>query len=125
MHGNAVRWDERSYIPNLHVEHSSTLPAWLLGLLPGDQGRKFERVTTIDIRGGPAHPADLERCLVFQHVDTIRLGTYQDADALVDVFCRFPRLKRLEVWNIRPDGDGKSIAEAAEARLRNVVIVVR
>ena len=125
MLGNAVRWDERSYIPNLQVEYSSTLPAWLTGMLPGDQAEVFDRVTTIDVVAGPAHPEDFRRCLVFQHVETIRMGTYYDADRLVAEFARFPRLRTIEVWNPQSDGDRRSIVEAAGTRLPGVNVVVK
>jgi hypothetical protein len=95
MIDGAVRWNEYSYIPNLDVGYTCTMPEWLVSWLPVEQRDIFYRVTTLDIRSGNAHPADFERCLAFKHVDTIHLSAVHDPQGLMAVLKKFTELKRI------------------------------
>jgi hypothetical protein len=88
----AVRWDEKTYIPNLDLGYTCAIPEWLASWLPLEHRDIYYRVTSLDIRAGGAHPDDFERCLPFQDVNTIHLGWVDDAPRLVAVFKEVPQL---------------------------------
>lgn len=119
----AVRWNERSYIPNLDIEHTCSIPEWIVAYLPIDNRDIFYRVTTLDISLGPAHAEDFERCTEFSHVDTIRLGDFYDTDRLVAAFALFPRLKRVELLWTDSDQSGRSMIDAMANALPAVNVV--
>lgn len=120
---HAVRWDHRTYIPNLEIEHTPTLPEWIIERLPWVNRDIFYRVTTLDIHPGPAHPEDFERCTEFSHVNTIRLGEFHETERLVAAFKRFSRLKTVHLMWTELDSDGNSIIDEMAAELPDVEVI--
>jgi len=118
-----VRWNERSYIPNLAIEHTPTLPEWVIERLPLVNRDIFYRVTTLDIEPGTAHPEDFERCTEFSHVNTIRLGEFHETERLVAAFKQFPRLKTVHLMWTELDSEGISIVDAMAAELPGVEVI--
>jgi hypothetical protein len=93
MLDGAVRWDDDTYIPNLDLGYTCSIPEWLAAWLPWEQRDVFYRVTSLDFRSGSANPDDLKRCLPFQDVNAIYLGPQvDDAPGLVALLRRFPQL---------------------------------
>jgi hypothetical protein len=98
MLDGAVRWDEHTYIPNLDLEYTCTIPEWMVSWLPLEHGDIYYRVTSLNVRAGPANPADFERCRPFRDVDTIYLGSsVHDAPKLVSIFKEFPHLSYIHL----------------------------
>jgi hypothetical protein len=122
MIGGAVRWDEDTYIPNLDLYCTSTLPAWMISWLPLEQQDVFDRVTTLDNTPGLADAEDFERCLAFEDVDTIYLGDVYDIEALAEVMKKFPRLKTVYYGKEFDEIGNKSIPETLRRKLPGVEI---
>ena len=120
----AVRWGEESYIPNLDVGFSSTLPEWLAERLPWKYRRIFDRVTYLNNAVGSSAAEDLKHCLVFRHVDTIVLGQVTEPDDLVRVLARFPRLATVHLDSSQSLGRGNpKLKDLLEIQLPRIEIV--
>lgn len=120
----AVRWGEDSYIPNLDVGFSSTLPDWLAGRLPWKYGRIFDKVTYLNNAAGSSASEDLKHCLVFRQVDTIVLGQVTEPDELVGVLARFPKLATVYLSTSPDLGKGnQKLKDLLEVQLPRIEIV--
>jgi hypothetical protein len=118
----AVKWNEKYYVPNLDLGYTGTAPEWLMPWLPGDDQDIYYRVTSLDIRSGTAAGEDFERCLAFEHVNTIRLGHVDDAEGLAAVLKKFPRL-RVIYMGTQFDEDDAAVFEVLQRELPHVRVV--
>lgn len=123
MSHGAVRWDEDTYIPNLDLGYTCTIPEWLASWLPLEHRDIYYRVTSLDSIGSP-DPRDFQRCLAFQDVNAIYLGPQvDDAPRLIAVLKEFPQLSCIYL-NDEFDSSKMSIPTLIQRELPGVRVVI-